>query len=69
MSGYAETLLAWVDHLRSGGTQNWTDFAASHGTSANEVGDHRHHENLPTATQLRLLELLLPRVDRKPQLV
>ncbi|HNO39255.1 MAG TPA: hypothetical protein PKL71_02510 [Marmoricola sp.] len=69
MSGYAETLLAWVDHLRSGGTQNWTDFAASHGTSANEVGDHRHHEYLPTATQLRLLELLLPRVDRKPQLV
>ncbi|HMU35510.1 MAG TPA: hypothetical protein PKA04_01665 [Marmoricola sp.] len=64
MSGYAETVTAWVEHLRGGGTSSWEQFTAKAGGTDCDSTDHRHHESLPTATQLRLLQLLLPKVDR-----
>lgn len=67
MSGYAETLTAWAQHLRVGGQLSWTEFVATQGDIPHDNHDHRHHEDLPTASQLRLLQLL-PRADHREQL-
>lgn len=64
MSGYAEAVTAWLEHLRGGGTSGWDDFTAQAALTDRTSTDHRHHEQLPTATQLRLLQLLLPMTDR-----
>ncbi|MEZ5159586.1 MAG: hypothetical protein R2709_01765 [Marmoricola sp.] len=64
MSGYAEAVTAWLEHLRGGGTSGRDDFTAQAALTDRTSTDHRHHEQLPTATQLRLLQLLLPMTDR-----
>jgi hypothetical protein len=68
VSGYAETVTAWAQHLRTGGTLSWEEFSTEHTNMECAPADQRHHESLPTATQLRLLQLLLPRMVHTEEL-
>lgn len=68
MSGYAETVAAWARHLRVGGTLSWEEFSSENTDLNSEPADQRHHEILPTATQLRLLQMLLTRMEHTEEL-